>query len=149
MEGKIDKYYPVVGGAVIALLYLLLFHLCPKLALNKGFRDILIAAITVNAIAVGFLATAKATLMSIYNSRVIKWMKSTNTYVKTIIYFGDAVNASIFCGIYSMILLLIDFSNPIKHILFLLAVWVFLMAIALLAMHRIIRIFSKILRKAD
>ena len=146
-ENKFDKYYPLAGGAIVSFAYLILFSLYPKFALTKGFRDIFIAAITINAISVGFLATAKATLMSIHDSRVVKWMKETGTYEITITYFVDAVNLSIICAIWSMVLLLIDFSNPVKYIVFGIAVWFFLITSSTLAMYRIIRLFSKVLRK--
>jgi len=148
IESKIDKYYPLVGGALFALAYLGLFFLYPKFAIAKGFRDIFISAITINAISIGFLATAKAILISIQKSRIVKWMKETGTYETTIQYFMDALSLSMMSAILSMLLLLIDFNNPVKYILFGIAVWVFLFIYSLLSMYRIIDLFSKILRKA-
>lgn len=142
-----DKYYPLVGGAIASFAYLWLFAIYPKFALSKGFRDLFIAAITINAISVGFLATAKATLISIYNSSVVKWMKETGTYATTIDYFVDAVTISMWCAFWSMLLLLIDFSDPVKYIVVGIAIWVFLLVSSMLAMYRIICIFSKVLRK--
>lgn len=144
---RVDKYYPVICSAVIAFAYLGLFAAYPKFALQKGFRDIFIATITVNAISVGFLATAKATLLSIHSSKVVRWMKDSGTYETTIIYFMDAVNISIVCAIWSMVVLLIDFNDPVKYILFCIDVWLFLVAYSLMTMYRVIRVFSKILRK--
>jgi hypothetical protein len=147
-ESTFDKYYPFIGGAIVAIAYIVLFIFHPQIALAKGFRDIFIASITINAIAVGFLATAKSILISIHNSKIVKWMKETGAYEITINYFMTSLTVSILCALWSMVLLLIDFSNPEKYIEFGIAVWVFLFISAMLAMYRIIRIFSKILRKA-
>ena len=142
MTNKLDKYYPFIGGAIFAFVYLGLFSICPKFALSKGFRDIFISSITINAISIGFLATAKAILISIHNSKIVKWMKETGTYEVTIKYFMDALSLSMFCAVWSMFLLLIDFNNPIKYIVFCIAEWVFLFISSMLAMYRIICIFS-------
>jgi hypothetical protein len=148
MLNKFDNYYPILGGAIAAFIYLGVFEFYPHIALLKGFRDIFISTTTINAISVGFLATAKATLISIHNSKIIRWMKDTKTYEITISYFMDAVNLSILCAMWSLLLLLIDFNNPIKYILLGIAIWVFLVTSAMLAMYRIIRVFSKILLKS-
>ena len=142
-----DNYYPLACGAIISFAYLGLFSFYPKFALAKGFRDIFISSITINAIVIGFLATAKSILISIQNSEVVKWMKETNTYETTIKYFMDAILLAMACAVWSMFLLLIDFSNPVKYILWWIAVWVFVFVYAMLSTYRIIRIFSKVLRK--
>lgn len=147
MNNKFDNYYPLACGSIVAFAYLGLFLFCPKFALTKGFRDIFISAITINAIVVGFLATAKAILISIQNSVVVKWMKDTGTYETTIKYFMDAILLSMWCAVWSMFLLLIDFNNPVKYILWWISVWVFVFVYAILSTYRIIRIFSKVLRK--
>ena len=145
---KYDNYYPLIGGAIIALAYIGLFIVYPKFALTKGFRDIFISAITINAISIGFLATAKAILISIHDSKVVKWMKDTGSYDTTIQYFMEALVLSMLCALWSMLLLLIDFTDPIKYIVFCIALWAFLFIWSMLSMYRIISIFSKVLRKA-
>jgi hypothetical protein len=147
MANKYDQYYPLIGGVIIAFVYLVLFSFFPKFTISKGFRDIFIAAITINAISIGFLATAKAILISINQSKIVKWMKETGTYNTIIKYFMDALVLSMLCAVWSMFLLLIDFSNPVKYILFCIATWVFLFTASMLSMYRIVAIFSKILRK--
>jgi hypothetical protein len=94
------------------------------------------------------LVTAKSMLISISNSRVVKWLKETGTYITTIQYFSDAVNWSIFSAVLSSLLLLLDFQNPLKYILAGIVIWVFSMTSALLAMYRVIRLLTKILLRA-
>lgn len=147
-ENSFEKYYPLVGGALCAFVYLGIFNLYPKFALAKGFRDIFIAAITINAISIGFLATAKAILISIHSSDIVKWMKETGAYDTTIKYFMSPLILSMLCAIWSMFLLLIDFGNPIKYIVLCIALWIWILMSSMLAMYRIIHIFSKILYKA-
>lgn len=146
-SGKFDNYYPIVFGAIVAFIYLWVFSVYPKYALLKGFRDLFTAALTINSISIGFLATAKATLISIHNSRVVRWMKDAGVYDATIKYFIDAVNLSLLCAIWSSLLLLVDFNDPTRFILAGIAIWVFLVTSATLAMYRIICLFSKILLK--
>lgn len=142
---KADNYYPIAFGAVAAAAYLVVFSICPKYALLKGFRDLFMAAVTINSISIGFLATAKATMISINNSRIVRWMKETGTYETSIKYFSDAVNLSLCCAVWSSLLLLIDFEDPTRFILAGIAIWVFLCTSATLGMYRIIQLFSKIL----
>lgn len=145
---KLDQYYPLICGSILAFSYLCIFSLYPRFSLTDRFRELFIAAITINAIAVGFLATAKATLLSIHDSKVIIWMKDSGVYEITIKHFMDAVKLSMLCSVLSMLLLLIDFKNPVKYVLWGIAVWIFLVTYAMLALYRIINIFSKILQKS-
>lgn len=142
----IDNYYPLVIGAIVSLLYLFLFSVYPKYALLHSLRDLFLASITINSIYIAFIATAKATLIAINGSKVIKNLKESGTYQTLIKYFVDAVNISLICAIWSALVLLIDFSNPTKYILFGIAVWIFLSTTSTLYMYRIIRLFSKILK---
>lgn len=145
---KLEQYYPVACGAVASFAYLGLFLFCPSFSLANRFRDLFVAAITINAISAGFLAAAQATLISIHDSRVIIWMKESGVYEVTIKHFKDAVVLSMTCAVLSMLLLLIDFNKPMKYILLGIAIWIFNFVYAMLAMYRIVNIFSKVLQKS-
>jgi hypothetical protein len=149
MKGnKIEQYYPVVCGAIAGFAYLGLFLLYPKFSLTNRFRELFVASITINAISAGFLAAAEATIISINNSKVIVWMKDTGVYETTITHFKDAVVLSLSCAVLSMLLLLIDFNNPVKYIIWGISTWFFGFTYSVLAMYRIINIFSKVLQKS-
>lgn len=144
----ISKHYPIIIGALAAFGYLLLFEHYPKYALTKGLRDLITASITISAIGIGFLATAKATIMSLASSKIVKWLKEAGAYTSIIICFMDAVEFCIASTLISGLLLLIDFQDPPKYFLCGVAIWVFATTSALVATYRIIRLFSKILQKA-
>ncbi len=149
MTGKsIDKFYPIVVGAIPAFAYLGLFVFFPKMGLLKGFRDLFLAAVTINCLSVGFLATAKATLISIHDSRIVKWMKEAGSYESTVNYFMDATHLSVASAMWSSLLLLVDFNDPLRYILAGIAIWLYLTSAAMLSMYRIVRLFAKILLKA-
>lgn len=143
-----EQYYPVVGGAIAGFAYMGLFLVYPTFSLTNRFRDLFVAGITINAIFAGFLAAAEATIISINNSKVIIWMKDSGVYGTTITHFRDAVLVSIACAVLSMLLLLIDFNNPVKYILWGIATWVFGFTYSILTMYRVINIFSKVIKKS-
>lgn len=147
-SATLDRYYPIAGAALVAAAYLVLFCFFPKFAVSKGFRDLFIAAVTINSISIGFLVTAKATLISINNSKIVRWLKETGSYSTTIEYFVNAVHWSMSCAVFSSVLLLIDFENPVKYISAGIAIWIFLITAAMLSMYRVIRLLTKILLKA-
>lgn len=144
----ISKYYPIIIGAIAAVGYLWLFNCYPRYALTKGLRDLITASISISAIGIGFLATAKATIMSLASSKIVKWMKETGAYTSIIICFMDAIELCIASTLISGLLLLMDFQDPPKYFLLGVTIWVFATTSALVATHRIIRLFSKILQKA-
>jgi hypothetical protein len=149
VKGKnVDKYYPIIVGAIPAFAYLVLFAFFPKVGLLKGFRDLFVSSVTINCLSVGFLATAKATLISIHNSRIVKWLKDAGAFESTVNYFMDATHLSVVSAIWSSLLLLIDFNDPVKYISAGIAIWIYLATAAMLSMYRIIRLFTKILLKA-
>lgn len=148
MKNYLSKISPILIGAIAAFGYLLLFKYHPKYAMPKGLRDLITASITISAIGVGFLATAKATMMSLASSKIMKWLKETGAYTSIIISFMDAIELCIASTIVSGILLLIDFQDPAKCLLAGVAIWLFFTTAALVATYRIIRLFSKILQKA-
>jgi len=147
MIAKFDKYYPIAIGALAGILHLLLFSRYPKYALPVNIRDLITAATTIASIAVGFLATAKAILVSMNNSEIIQWMKDGGLYDTTIDYFVEAIYFCMSTAVLSGLLLLIDFKDPIKIALSAVTVWVFLSVTSLLATHRVIRLFSTLLKK--
>lgn len=147
MNATVDKYYPVVIGGLISLLYLYLFKRFPKYALPANLRDLITAATTIASIAVGFLATAKAVLVSISNSDVIQWMKDGGHYDTIIDYFVTAIHYCLLTALWSGMLLLIDFKDPTKIVLAAVAIWVFLSVAALFSTYRVISLFSTILKK--
>lgn len=146
MSATTDKYYPICFGAIASFLYLALFSKYPKYALPANIRDLIMAATTISAIAVGFLATAEAIIVSISRSDILQWMKDGGHYETTIDYFVDAIHFCMTTAILSGLMLLIDYKDPVKIVLWVVAAWVFIAVSGLFATYRVISLFSTILK---
>lgn len=147
-EQNIDKIYPHLVALAGAAAYAVLFHRYPEYSLPKNLKDLLTASATISSIAVGFLATAKATLLTISSSRSIRWMKSGGQFQSLISYFMTAVHYSMTTAVVSALMLLLDFDNLPSYASFFVGVWVFFSVGSLCSGYRIIHLYSVILRKS-
>lgn len=147
-EAKLDEIYPHLLALVIAGAYLYLNFKFPQYTLPKNLKDLLTASATINSIVVGFLATAKATLLSISSSKSIKWMKTGGQYQTLIAYFMTAVHYSILTAIVSALMLLFNFDKLPPFAAYFVGLWVFLSVGSLCSGYRIIRLYSTILRNS-
>ncbi|MGE3548981.1 MAG: hypothetical protein AB7I29_03670 [Geobacter sp.] len=142
-----DKAYPHLVAITAALGYFLFLNQFKEYVVHPNMKELLTASATISSIAVGFLATSKATLLSINNSRVVKWMKDGKVYNTLIDYFMSAVHYCMGAAVYSAMLLLVNFTKSSQTNLVLVTGWVFLSVGSLLASYRVIRLYSYILRK--
>lgn len=147
-EAKLDEVYPHVLALAFAGAYLYLNYKYPLYTLPKNLKDLLTASATINSIVVGFLATAKATLLSISGGRAIKWMKTGGQYQTLISYFMTAVHYSIVTAVVSALMLLFNFDKLPPFAAYFVCFWVFLSVGSLFSGYRIIRLYSTILRKS-
>lgn len=147
-SGTIDKIYPHLVAIIAALGYFSFLYQFKEYVVHPNMKDLLTASATISSIAVGFLATAKATLLSISKSRVVKWMKDGGVYNAMIDYFMTAVHYCMITAVYSALLLLFDFTKSAITNLLLVTLWVFLSVGSLLSGYRIIRLYSDVLRKS-
>lgn len=145
-EEKRDAIYPHVIAVIAAASYLYLNYKYPQYTLPKNLKDLLTASATINSIVVGFLATAKATLLSISGGRAIKFMKSGGKYNVLIAYFMTAVHYSILTAVASALMLLFNFDKLPPYAAYFVCFWVFLSVGSLFSGYRIIRLYSTILR---
>lgn len=145
-EEKRDAIYPHVIAVIAAVGYLYLNYKYPQHTLPKNLKDLLTASATINSIVVGFLATAKATLLSISGGRAIKFMKSGGKYNVLIEYFMTAVHYSILTAVTSALMLLFNFEKLPPYAAYFICFWVFLSVGSLFSGYRIIRLYSTILR---
>ena len=138
----IDKFYPVTIALLCSALSVIFRdHLHPKQISDALFSSTL----NIAAIATGFLATSKAILFAISDSKPIQWLKDGKRYNMLIDYLMEAIYSSIFSGITSAVNLLARPTNT--KAVFLVALWMLCTSWALLACYRIIRLMSIILRK--
>jgi len=146
-EENLDKAYPHLFAIIAAGAYLYLNYIYPQHTLPKNLKDLLTASATINSIVVGFLATAKATLLSISGGRAIKWMKTGGQYQTLIAYFMTAVHYSIVTAVVSALMLLFNFDKLPPFAAYFVCFWVFLSVGSLCSGYRIIRLYSTILRQ--
>lgn len=144
MNAKFDRYYPVAIGGVCALCYYIMFRYF--WTIPENMKELVTASATISSIAVGFLATAKATLISMNNTKVVEWMKSGGVYLTTIDYFMDAIHWCLATAVISGVLMLANFKSITFVWFWLMSVWVFFAVSAFFSTYRIIRLFATILR---
>ena len=72
MNLKIERYYPLIGGILLSLICLFAYNL---ISLNDTSNTFLSTVVTISAIAIGFIATSKAILISIQDRPLIKQLK--------------------------------------------------------------------------
>lgn len=142
MNGKIERLYPTVFGLASAVLYLLFLR---TERLPEATKDLFNAAITVAAITVGFLVTAQSILLDRDDGTIAKQLKAIGAWSSLLGYFRSATwLAFLAAGFSAVLLFLVDPKNPARWHPWIFAVWVFLVALAAGAGHRVIAIFFKL-----
>ncbi len=141
-----EETYPVVTGGVVSIV-------CAIFGCDYRFPSSLCnlfsAAITISAIAIGFIATSKAILLSIDNRRVVKFIKGVEgLYAMLIDYMMSSIHLCFISAIISAIGLLIDIKTQPSWLLIFFPFWLFFGITSLLACYRVIHIFTKILKSA-
>jgi len=143
MKLRFEKSYPLIGGAAVGGIYAAVSRLgCPP----ASAKDLLAAMVTVSAISVGFLATAKAILISLDDRPIIRELKETGHYKHVVTYLLRAVHVSFALAVLSAIGLLFDWKQPKWWYGWLFAIWVGFAVVTALACYRVITIFGKVLR---
>ena len=142
---RVERSYPYAVGVLLTILFLY-FH--SFINLYSTAPEIFPVVIGISAVAVGFLMTAKSILLSIDERKVIQFLKESGVYIYFVGYLMAAVNwcfSTTILTLAGMILNLHHQAQP-GHYWFL-VLWVFTVATAAACCERVIRIFSKILRK--
>ena len=150
MPLQIERRYPIIGAIVAGAVYLVFFR---TRAFPSTLHELFAAVISVGAIAVGFLATAKTILVSLSDRAVVEKLRDLGYYRWVVDYIIEAINWSFAIAALSAAGLLLQFApkgsdQDRVHVLFLCAWWVALVG-AGLAYLRVVRILTKILRQAS
>jgi hypothetical protein len=148
MGMRTEKWFPIVVGTVAAMLYFLMFR---GYAITDSVQNLLLAIVSIAAIAVGFLATAKSILISIDDKLIVQRLKRVGYYKILVDYLLGAVWWSFGLSILSTACILVDWKDPggAWWNRLLLAAWIFVLTTAMLACGRVIYIFGKLLRTED
>jgi len=118
-----------------------------RFRLSPPPRDLLTVVVSVCAIAVGFVATAKSILLTIQERTVIRFFRDSNRYATLVNYFMAAVYWSFLCAGLSAFGLLFDLPKLNWWVGRVGAtLWVLLVAGSTLTYFRVLHIFGLILR---
>ena len=142
---RVERSYPYVVGVLLTILFLY-FH--KFINLQATTPDIFPVVIGISAIAVGFLMTAKSILLSIDERKVIQFLKEAGVYIYFVGYLIAAVKWCFYTTILTLVGMILNLHHQAQpgHYWFL-VLWVFTIATTAACCERVIRIFSKILRK--
>lgn len=101
------------------------------------------AAMAISSIAVGFLATAMAILLSLEHNRIVRQFKDIGVFGRLIDYFMAGIRWSLGAALVSTLLLLMP---TVVSACLTMGVWWFVAATAAATYYRVVVIFAKILR---
>jgi hypothetical protein len=146
----LERLYPLIGALATGVVFVLFLR---SRSFPSTLPDLFAAVISVGAIAIGFLATAKTILISLNDRPVIQKLRTTGYYRWVVGYILEAINWSFAMTLMSAAGLLMTFApagqeQDLWHGLFL-AVWATSLAGAALSYFRVVRVLSKVLRQAS
>ncbi|MEZ6099972.1 MAG: hypothetical protein R3E01_13470 [Pirellulaceae bacterium] len=149
MSLAIERWYPVLGGAVVAIVYFAV-PVLRQYALPATASTLMAAIVSIGGIAIGFLATAKSILVSIDDKAIIAKLKKSGYYRRIISYLRYAVRWSFALTIYSAALLLVDLNSgwTIWHSAGF-SLWLLLAVASTLSYYRVINIFYAVLETLE
>lgn len=142
-----ERSYHWLGGVGVTVL---LFFLVPVFPVPADSAPSLFSAVvSLSAIAVGFLATAKSILFTIDKKRIISQLKTAGKFNTLVDYLMMAVHWSFGLAVATSLCFVIDLKNPATWHRYVFAGWFFVLSTAALAYYRVVHIFAKILRLSD
>jgi hypothetical protein len=137
-----ERWYPYGFGIAVGIG---VFSVRELFSLPDTLKELFPVVISISAIAVGFLATAKSILLSLDERPVVRHLKQLGGYDVLVWYLLTAVNWSLIASLVSALFLL--FMNNRDTWLYrdAFAVWAAITTIAILTCYRVIRLFARIL----
>jgi hypothetical protein len=146
MALRIERWWPVSLGIIASVVYWSVFRDFKPAAERK---DVLGATLSIGAIAVGFLANAKAILFSIDKKRVIVQLKDSRYYGYLVDYLMSAVRWSFVLAIISAAGLVVELGKHERWYSVGRAFWVFVLFAGMASYYRVVHVFGTILRSSD
>jgi hypothetical protein len=140
----LERWNPLLGGVIAAAVS---WHYFPVFPVPADSAPSLFSAIvSLSAISVGFLATAKAILFSIDQTLIVRQLQANVHYSRLVDFLLSAIHWSFALAIFSAGCFTVDLKNSVSWHRYYLTVWVFVLAAASLATYRVIHIFGALLR---
>ena len=149
VESIIERFVPEAVSLVFgALTYTILHHGWYELNADTKLTELFGAVVNVCAIAVGFLGTVAAVLISLDGRKAIEAIKAVDLYGSLFGYIIKAVVWSFACAVITTILILYQtLKIPSFFHFFVLSAWTFLAFASCCSSLLVVIIFSLILRK--
>lgn len=151
MRRFFERMYPFIGGIAAAAVYLY-FPALRKHIFPDTIPNLLTAIVSVGGIAVGFLAAAKAILISVDDRPIIKRMKEAKVYSRVMGYLRAAIRWSFLLALVSAAALVIDYRGITSWdwpYAIGTAFWLFLATGAILSYYRVSRIWYTLMSVLD
>lgn len=140
---QVEKNYPRFLAGVASLVWWLLHRDFPS-----DVKEFLTAALTLGAILTGFLATAKAILVTCSATSVLQQLRSSG-YIKELYeYLRSGLYGSLVFSVYCLIGFFFSKNEQITLPEYYELIWIFLAMYALLTFVRLTNIMFKIIEKA-
>lgn len=106
MTRRTERLYPVLAGILAALAFLLSAKM-EWISTPATIRDIFSGVLNITSIAVGFLASTKAIILSLEDDRrIIRHLREMDRYTTVIEFFMDAIRCCFLTAIVSTLMLL-------------------------------------------
>lgn len=139
----VERYYPYALGVAAAFL-LWHFKITPTTA---KFDGMLTSAISVSAILLGFLGTAKAMLLG-FRSTKFSWMKKRPAVWQLLLsYLKQALYTNLIVCLGSLLLLAVTLSDLPPNLLpYLVPAWVLAFTVAVITFYRVVAVFFALLQ---
>jgi len=144
-NAAIERWYPLAGGATVALAFLFVSPQAFPVQADAA-PSLFSAVISLAAIAVGFLATAKSILIAIENGIAVRQLKSVGLYETLVSYLVTATRWGFVLSVASILCFVIDLRQPAGWHRFALTLWLFSLVTAGLTFYRVFEIFARVLR---
>ncbi len=147
-DNSVEYKYHWLCGLLITLLFFFVFNFIIdyKLIFYGSVKELLSSATVISSIGVGFLATTKAILISIKNSKTMKWLKDGGHYLTIVDHCMCSIHWCFAFAIYSSMCLFLNYDNPTYFHFVAIVLWIFLASTAFSSSYRIIKLFSTILK---
>lgn len=137
-----ERWYPYGFGFVVGCG---LFVLRGTICLPDTLKELFPVVISISAIAVGFLATAKSILLSLEERPVVRHLRQMGGYDELVRYLLTAVNWSLIASLVSAVFLLFLSQKDTTWYRDTFSLWAAVTTVAILTCYRVIRLFSRIL----
>jgi hypothetical protein len=145
---RFEKFYPV--GLALAASAMTL-PIDPWIASNRAYVAVFVVklfgpALNVSAIAVGFLATSQSILITLKDSPGIEQMKTDGYHAPFVNFLSSATTSSFCLAVLSGVFSAMDFSRLDWLHGYLIALWVLVCVMTLLAYYRAVSLLPYVLR---